>query len=327
MAQGGDRARRPTLENVAARAGVSRALVSIVIRGAYGASPETRQRVLQAAEELGYRPDARARLLALNRSRTLGVVFGVHFGFHLELLDGLYAAHRDERRAMETLLDFRCEAAILLGPEAPHPVLAGRLPVVVVGWQVDTEDVDIVRTSDEDGMRQAVEHLSTLGHRHIVHVDGGSGPVAVARREAYRAAMRARGLTRHIRIVPGGQTQAEGVAAAQHLLGSRELPTAVVAYNDDVAAGLVDALVRAGVAVPGAMSVVGYDDTRLARLPFLNLTSVRQDTSRLASLAVERAVARLEGQPVTDRQVVLPAELIVRGSTTTAPAKRASRDS
>src|SRR5438132_6867297 len=207
MAQGGDRARRPTLENVAARAGVSRALVSIVIRGAYGASPETRQRVLQAAEELGYRPDARARLLALNRSRTLGVVFGVHFGFHREPLAGLYAAaeragyalilsgltaHRDERRAMETLLDFRCEAAILLALEAPHPVLAGRLPVVVVGWQVDTEDVDIVRVSDEDGLRQAVEHLSTLGHRHIVHVDGGSGPVAVARREAYRAAMRGR---------------------------------------------------------------------------------------------------------------------------------------
>ncbi len=265
MARGGDQARRPTLVDVAAQAGVSRALVSIVMRGAYGASPETRQRVLQAAEELGYRPDARARLLALSRSRTLGAVFSVQYGFHLEFLDGLYAAagrvgyelvlsgltaHRDERRAMEALLDFRCEAAILLTETAPYSVLAG-LPVVAVGWQVDSEDVDVVRISDEDGMRQAVEHLSSLGHRAIVHVDGGSGPVAVARREAYRAAMRARGLTRHVRVVPGGHTQAEGVSAAQHLLDGGELPTAVVAFNDEVAAGLAETLARVGVDVPG----------------------------------------------------------------------------
>ena len=339
MARGGNQARRPTLEDVAARAGVSRSLVSIVMRGAYGASPETRQRVLQAAEELGYRPDARARLLALSRSRTLGAVFSVQYGFHLEFLDGLYAAagrvgyelvlsgltaHRDERRAMEALLDFRCEAAILLTETAPYSVLAGRLPVVAVGWQVDSEDVDVVRISDEDGMRQAVEHLSSLGHRAIMHVDGGSSPVAVARREAYRAAMRARGLTRHTRIVPGGHTQAEGASASRHLLAG-ELPTAVVAFNDEVAAGLVETLVRAGVDVPGSMSVIGYDDTSLARLPFLNLTSVRQDASRLASLAVERAVARVEGKPVADRQAVLPAELIVRGSTTAAPARTDTR--
>jgi DNA-binding LacI/PurR family transcriptional regulator len=339
MARGGDQARRPTLEDVAAQAGVSRSLVSIVMRGAYGASPETRQRVLQAAQELGYRPDARARLLALSRSRTLGAVFSVQFGFHIELLDGLYAAaeragyelilsgltaHRDERRAMETLLDFRCEAAILLS-ETSHSVLAGRLPVVVVGWEVDSEDVDVVRISDEDGMRQAVEHLSSLRHRTIVHVDGGSSPVAVARRDAYRAAMRARGLTRHARVVPGGHTQAEGVSAAKLLLGDGVLPTAVVAFNDDAAAGVVETLAGAGVDVPCAVSVIGYDDTPLARLPFFNLTSVRQDTSRLASLAVERAVARVEGRPVAGRQDVLPAELIVRGSTTTAPARTGAR--
>jgi DNA-binding LacI/PurR family transcriptional regulator len=340
MARGEDQARRPTLEDVAAQAGVSRSLVSIIMRGAYGASPETRQRVLQAAEQLGYRPDARARLLALSRSRTLGVVFSVQYGFHLEFLDGLYAAagrvgyelvlsgltaHRDERRAMEALLDFRCEAAILLTETAPYSVLAKRLPVVAVGWQVDSEDVDVVRISDEDGMRHAVEHLSSLGHRAIVHVDGGSGPVAVARREAYRAAMRARGLTRHAAVVPGGHTQAEGASAARHLLGGGELPTAVVAFNDEVAAGLVETLVRVGVDVPGSMSVIGYDDTSVARLPFLNLTSVRQDASRLASLAVERAVARVEGQPVADRQAILPAELIVRGSTTAAPARTDTR--
>ena len=145
-------ARRPTLEDVAARAGVSRALVSIVMRDVPGASADTRKRVMEVADEMGYRPDARARLLAATRSAPLlGVVFSTMGTFHLELLDNLYAAaehagsplilsaltaNRDERRAIETLLDFRCDAVILLGPEGSSSVLAGRLPVVVVGWHV-----------------------------------------------------------------------------------------------------------------------------------------------------------------------------------------------
>ena len=111
--------RRPTLEDVAARAGVSRALVSIVIRDAPGASPATRERVRRAADELGYQPDARARLLSRGRSRLLGVVFGVQHAFHGDLVDGLYPAagragydialsavtpRRDEQDAVRSLL-------------------------------------------------------------------------------------------------------------------------------------------------------------------------------------------------------------------------------
>ena len=124
---------------MAARAGVSVALVSIVIRDVPGASPESRQRVLQAADELGYRPDARARLLRSNRSRLLGVVFGVQHAFHGDLVGGLYRAadrlgyelalsavtpDRDEQRAVASLLQDRCEALVLLGPHAPRPTWA-----------------------------------------------------------------------------------------------------------------------------------------------------------------------------------------------------------
>src|SRR5262249_27853529 len=182
--------RRPTVEDVAARAGVSRALVSLVIREAPGASAETRARVLRAAAELGYRPDARARLLARNRSQLLGVVFDVRSAFHAELLDGLYGAaqpagyelvlsgltpSRSDERALETILDFRCDALILLIPETPVTSLAGRLAVVVVGWRVQEPTVDVVRTADDQGLRQAVEHLVELGHRDIVFSDGGPG--------------------------------------------------------------------------------------------------------------------------------------------------------
>lgn len=322
--------RRPTLEDVAARAGVSRALVSIVMRDAPGASAETRKRVLQVAADLGYRPDARARLLARGSSRLIGVVFGMAGTFHLELLDGLYAAAeevgydlilsaltqgRDERRAVETLLDFRCEGVVLLGPEGSVPILPGTLPVVVIGWEVDDPDVDVVRTSDDEGMRAAVGHLVELGHRRIAHVDGGSRPISTARRRGYLAAMGEHGLDAHARVVTGGFGQEHGVAAARSLLDAGELPTAVVAYNDDVAAGLVETLYRSGVDVPGDVSVVGWDDSSLSRLSYLDLTTVRQDIGRMTRLAVQRSAARITGEEIAERELVLPPHLVVRGST------------
>ncbi|WP_245238581.1 LacI family DNA-binding transcriptional regulator [Streptomyces sp. MZ04] len=322
--------RRPTLEDVAAHAGVSRALVSLVVRGAPGASAKTRDRVLKAAAELGYRRDARARLLASNRSELVGVVFGMAGTFHFELLDGLYAAAegagyelilsaltpgRDERRAVETLLDFRCEALILLGPETPAPEVPGELPVVVVGWRVKEPSVDVVRTSDDEGMRQAVDHLVALGHRQIAHIDGGRGPVSVLRRRGYRAAMRRHGLGGHLRVVPGGQAQDAGAAAARTFLETGQLPTAVIAYNDDVATGLLESFIRAGVAVPDDVSIVGWDDSRLARLPHVDLTTVGQDAHRMAGLALARALARLEGREVSEREIVLAPHLVVRGTT------------
>jgi DNA-binding LacI/PurR family transcriptional regulator len=330
--------RRPTLEDVAARAGVSRALASIVMRGAVGASEVTRQRVLAAAADIGYRPDARARLLASGQSRQLGVVFLMAGRFHLELLDGLYGAadtagyelllsaltpSRDERRAVETLLDFRCEALIQLGPGLGPPVLAGRLPVVVIGWAVDDPAVDVVRTSDVEGMRQAVDHLASLGHQRIAHVDGGAGIIADARRSAFLAAMHSSGRGQRAQVVAGGVLQQDGVAAARVLLDQGALPTAVVAFNDDVAAAMLETFLRAGVEVPRDISIVGWDDTALAGLPHLDLTTVRQDAEGMARLAVERSVARLSGNSIPDREVVLPPRLVVRGST--APPRRRVR--
>jgi DNA-binding LacI/PurR family transcriptional regulator len=323
--------RRPTLEDVAAHAGVSRALVSIVMRGVAGASAETRERVLAAAAEIGYQPDTRARLLASGNSRQIGVVFGMAGRFHAELLDGLYVAAdkaryelilsamtptRDERVAAETLLGFRCEAVILLGPGLEGvPVLAARLPVTVVGWRVADPSVDVVRTSDDEGMRLAVDHLAGLGHREITYVDGGSGAIATARRRAYRAAMRRRGLDDGIQVIRGGDSLDAGVAAARLVLDGPRRPTGVIGYNDDVAAGLLESLGSAGVRVPRDMSIVGWDDSPLARLPHLNLTTVQQNPVEMSRLAVERSVSRLRGEAVGEREIVLSPGLVVRTST------------
>jgi DNA-binding LacI/PurR family transcriptional regulator len=328
-----ERARRPTLADVAARAGVSVALVSIVIRDAPGASPANRQRVLQAADELGYRPDTRARLLRSSRSRLLGVVFGVQHAFHGDLVTGLYTAadragyelalsavtpDRNERRAVASLLQDRCEALILLGPQAPTSSLAElttRLPVVVVARAARHRALDVVRTADHEGLRQAVDHLVGLGHRCIVHIDGGRAPGAADRRRGYRDAMRHHGLDSEIRVLPGGLTEDDGAAAARALLGIDPRPSAVTVFNDRCAIGVLDVLQRAGLAVPGDVSVVGYDDSHLARMSHVNLTTVAQDTEQITTLAVARAIERLDGTPVTERELVIPPHLVVRATT------------
>ena len=324
--------RRVTLEDVARHAEVSRALVSIVMRDAPGASTATRERVMAAARELGYRPDVRARSLAGQQSRLIGVMFGVGSGiFQFDLLEGLYAAAeerglglilspitrgRDEHRAAESLHDFRFDALVMLGPvTAPEPILAGEVPVVVVGWHVDHPAVDIVRTSDVHGMALAVRHLVSLGHRRIAHIDGGETVISASRREAYADAMAAQGLGPSIRIVGGGQSQLDGLRAARTLLAEGDLPTAVVAFNDDTAVAAMGLLAQQGIEVPGRLSIIGWDDGDAAALSPVGLTSVAQQPDTMARLAVERIVARLERRTIDDREIILEPELRVRAST------------
>jgi DNA-binding LacI/PurR family transcriptional regulator len=333
--------RRPRLEDVAARVGMSPASVSMVLSNAPGPSAATRRRVLEAAAELGYRPDRTASLLARRRTHLVGVQMELGSAFHAELVADLHEAAegrgydlvlsavtrtRDERRAVETLVDYRCEALVLLGPVAPAAQLADlarQLPVVVIGRRVSGNGVDVVRSADGDGVGQAVGHLAGLGHRAIAYVDGGRGPIAADRRRGYRTAMRRHRLGGHVQVIGGDHTEAAGTRAARALLAAdRPLPTAVVAFNDHCALGLLDAFSRAGVEVPADISVVGYDDSSLSRLAHVNLTTVSQDARRQAEHAVAAAVERLEDGRTAPREVVLAPHLVVRG--TTGPPRAAA---
>jgi DNA-binding LacI/PurR family transcriptional regulator len=171
----------------------------------------------------------------------------------------------------------------------------------------------VVRTADDDGAGLAVDHLVALGHREIVHIDGGRAPGSADRRRGYRTVMRRHGLS--ARVLPGGLSEEDGAAAAGALLTSQPRPTAVLAFNDQCATGVLDVFLRAGVTVPGQISVVGFDDSHLARLAHINLTSVGQDIPRLADLAVVRALARLDGQHGPGRETVIAPHLVVRGTT------------
>jgi DNA-binding LacI/PurR family transcriptional regulator len=289
--------------------------------------------VARAAEELGYRPDRTASLLARRRTRLLGVVLDIRSPFHTELVADLHDASdvvgydlvlstitrtRTEPRAIETLLDSRCEALVLLGPEVPVSTLqtlARQVPVVVVGRRVSVPGVDVVRSADDQGIAAAVDHLVGLGHRRVAHVDGGRGTIATDRRNGYRRAMRRHRLDQEILVLRGDHTEGAGIGAAHTLLARGELPTAVVTFNDQVAVGLLDGLARAGVDVPADMSVVGYDDSSLARMAHVELTTVSQQPHQQARDAVAAAVERLDGGRVEDRRIVLTPRLVVRGTT------------
>ncbi|MBM6402600.1 LacI family DNA-binding transcriptional regulator [Phycicoccus sonneratiae] len=334
---------RPRLVDVARRAGVSTATASLVLRGRPGPSEATARSVREAAAALGYRPDRTASLLARHRSRLIGVLLDVTSPFHAELVRALddeaaerdldlvlstVTARRDEARAAETLLDFRCEALVLLGPAMSDPALDAlpdSVPTVVVGRR-GTARVPGVLVSDDQGLELVVDHLAALGHRRIAFVDGPRGSIAAARRAGYRAAMRRHGGATEVDVLAGGATEEAGVRAARHLLARRrgEPPTAVVCFNDRCAIGLRDTVLRAGLDLPGELSVVGYDDSPLARLGTVDLTSVSQEPGRLAHATVQLLAAVVRGDGVGGADVVIDPRLVVRSSSGPPAAARSS---
>ncbi|WP_090363840.1 LacI family DNA-binding transcriptional regulator [Mycolicibacterium fluoranthenivorans] len=321
------------MQDIAHRVGVSKALVSLVFRNAPGPSAETRQRVLAAADELGYRVNRAAALMTAKRSHLIGVMANIRSTFHAELVEDIVAeADRHgyevvlgavtpthaEAAVVETLLSYRCEALILLGSELDEATLAGlaqRAPVVVIGRRTSCPGVDVVRTADGRGIGKVVDHLVALGHNRISHLGGGSGTIPSDRRTGYTRAMRRHGLAGEIDVIEGDLTERSGMQAAETLLARTQLPTAVIAANDQSAIGLLDRLLRAGVTVPGDIAVAGYDDSMLAKLAHIDLTTVSQEPGQQAQRAVAAIVERLDGDRSDRVDVVLEPRLVVRHTT------------
>jgi DNA-binding LacI/PurR family transcriptional regulator len=328
--------RRPTLLDIANEAGVSKGLVSMVLSGTSGPSATTAQRVLAVADRLGYRANRTAALLARRRTRLLGVTIIPSNGFHGELVEeiqatadaagyelvlGTITSSHDERRSIETLIDSRCEALLLLGPTMPGRELTALIegvPTVCVGRALDLPQVDVVRADDGAGISALVDHLVALGHRRIAHVDGGPGRIAEGRRRAYRAAVRRHGLTAV--VLPGGLSEQDGADALDGLDDVHAV-TAIVAFNDRTAVGAIDRVERQGLSVPGDMSVTGFDDSLLARHTRIDLTTVNQGHLEQAHLAVQAVIERLDGGRTRRREIILPATPVIRASSGPAPAR------
>ena len=225
-----------TQHDVAVRAGVSRPLVSLVMRNSPHVSDQKREAVLRAASELGYRPNAHATQLASRRSMYLGVILAeVENPIFPQVLKSaedvaesrgyavlLSVSSLDaavERSAVNRLLGHRVDGIVLAGTRLPArevQALAATVPVVTVSRRV--AGVEAVSVDDRAGAEAAVKHLVTLGHRRVAHIDGGKGPGARLRRRGYEEVMTRSGLAAHLNVVPGDYSEAGGVAGAEGLL-------------------------------------------------------------------------------------------------------------
>jgi DNA-binding LacI/PurR family transcriptional regulator len=327
---------RPTMKDVADHVGVSRQLVSLVLRDLPGASTSTRRRVRDAAQELGYYPDASARVLRGSRSRQLGAMFTMREPFEVDLVEELMmqAAQRGyalvlgpltearrQSRVIPELLGQRIEGLLVLAGDDGGSHIEGlpdRIPVVQLGGPRSSGPLDDVRVDDEIGIRLLMEHLAAFGHRDFVYVTGGDGPNAASRRDS--CLQQAERLGVAVEVLEAAFTETAGARAADEILARPALPTAILGANDRCAAGLLATLVRAGVRVPEDVSVVGFDDSSVARLPFTRLTTVRHDPARLAAQALDALLARIEDP---DRPIVAhrdAPELVVRRSSGPARA-------
>lgn len=333
-----ERPHRPTIHDVARHAGVSKSLVSLVLRGAPNVSDTRRQAVLAAMDALGYRANSLARGLVEQRTRIIGVMASdLHNPFFVELIAGILEeadalgyrtllgtgrrAQVGEEAVIESLLGLPVDGVILLSPVVDLESLAvasRSAPTVVTGRaDIAADAIDTVVVDDVAGAILAVEHLASLGHHHIAHVTGGDARGAAERRRGYERAMVNLGLSRFVQVVPGRFTDEAGYRAAHLALGNEPRPTAIFAANDLAALGALAAIEEAGLAVPQDISLVGYDNTQLSGLQHISLTSIDQLGFEMGRLAVNALDERVSQGRLESRRDVLKPRLVQRR--TTAP--------
>jgi DNA-binding LacI/PurR family transcriptional regulator len=324
-----------TQHDVAVRAGVSRPLVSLVMRNSPHVSEQKREAVLRAASELGYRLNAHAAQLASRRSMNLGFILAeVENPIFLQVLKSaedmaesqgyavlLSASSLDaavERSAVDRLLGHRVDGIVLVGTRLPSrevQELAGTLPVVTVSRRI--AGVDAVSVDDRAGAEAGVQHLLDLGHRRVAHIDGGSGPGARLRRRGYEEVMTRCGLAGYVEVVRGDYTEPGGVTAAERLLSRSGPPTAIFTANDLMALGVMGVARRLGLRIPDDLSVVGFDNSPMSAFDYIGLTSVVQAPDELGADAVSSLIRRIQDPREPIRTTLVSPTLCVRG--TTAP--------
>jgi len=304
------------------------------MRGAPNVSDESRRAVLQAAEELGYRPNLVARNLAERRTRTLGVlVSDLHNPFFAGIVDALQSAAREhglrllmgsgrrdaaeEAEVIESFLQQDVEGLALLSPAVTRDDLARAAESVatVVTGTTDSRvpHCDVIINDDRLAGELVIRHLLDLGHTRIAYIDAESGPGASDRRAGYLAAMERHGL--EPAIATGDFTEEGGWRGGRELLAQHELPTAIFACNDVAAIGAMTALEEGGVSVPDDVSLVGYDNTSLAAMRHIALTTVDQPRQAMGELAVELLRRRHDRRTAPGRVRLVEPHLIVRATT------------
>jgi LacI family transcriptional regulator len=331
--------RRPTIRDVAERAGVSIATVSRVLNDRADVSAETRERVREVARAVGYTADPAARGLVTQRTQLVAVVVGDNAGHRdLSLLffgHVLAAVSRRLARAdhdalllqpLELGQHHRFDAAILIGIDGGDPLITDlwmrSVPYVGVDVRVGGRRNAFVGSDHAAGVRLALAHLHELGHRRIAHIAGARNTVAGADRiAAFQRETRVLGLAAPTEYVREADfSSAGGYRATSELLALAERPTAIVAASDLMALAALQAIRDVGLTPGEDVAVVGFDDIEAAALAHPPLTTIRQDREKLGTLAAERAIELIEHPDTRPPDTILPVELVVRASSAPSSA-------
>lgn len=335
-----------TLDDLAKLSGVSRATVSRVINGG-SVAPETRQRVLDVIETTNYRPNLAARNLASGRSGVVGVVMHAPVpqtfadAYFSQLLTGicdsltsqaagmmLWLGNRTKEETLDNILGMgMLDGVIVTADTIDDPLVDGlrasELPVVLVGHRRADRDASYVDVDHEAASEAITTHLVNTGRKEIYHITGRSDSVSGRDRAiGFRTALRKGGLSPQGKLVPGDYTDESGYEATKNLIESGVSFDALFCGNDNTARGAYKALQELGRSIPDDVAVGGFDDLDFAAQLDPPLTTVRQGVGDIGHEAARTLLSLLENPDSGPRRILLPTELVVRGSTTAAGASR-----
>src|SRR5579859_3604332 len=336
---------RATIRDIASAAGVSIATVSRVMNDRPDVAPETRDAVLRVVREFGFTTNRSARGLSGGRTGLVGITLPiVHAAYFAFILSGASEAlyeqdlravlcptqHQHEREVtlLDRLMHGTTDGALLLLPSESNEelkALQGRgYPFVVVDPRTKLDEgIPAVSAAHASGAMAATEHLLSLGHRRIGAITGPQVWMASEERlNGYHAALVAAGIAPDPALVRESNFEIDaGHAAALELLDSADPPTAIFAFNDNVAVGTFRAAAERGLRVPDDLSVVGFDDAEQAAIVTPALTTVRQPLAEMGRMAVSLLSRLLDHQRLEALHVELATKLVVRASTAPPPRR------
>ncbi|MFD7818347.1 LacI family DNA-binding transcriptional regulator [Streptomyces sp. NPDC059785] len=341
MRQDARRDKRVTITDVARHAGVSTAAVSKVLRNAYGVSAAMREKVQAAITELDYRPHAAARGMR-GRTYTIGVLLdNIRNTFFADILDGIRDELHDseytvligaagfgaaaQSRTTRSMVDRQMDGLILIAPGTPRTEVlttAQSTPTVVIGHHDPSELHDSVVDADGVGAGLVVDHLVALGHRNIALVSAPGTRSSkwtrtpeIVLSNGYTEAMERHGLSEHTRVCRAAYSDDGGYKAGMSLLSGEDRPTAIMAGADVAALGVWRAAHELGLRVPEDVSLAGYNNTTLADLATVRLTSVDQAGHDMGGTAARLLIERVEGRREHAVQTTMTPRLVARRST------------
>jgi DNA-binding LacI/PurR family transcriptional regulator len=333
--------KRATIRDVADAAGVSKSLAAMVFASEEGVSPERRERVLAAAKELGYRPNQWARSLRSGTGNMVSIIVAdLHNPLFTEAADmvrqnlaqqGVYcvvaaAAYIEQNGKKkldpvltQNLLDLKPRGLLVVGGLPDYtPLTKANIPIVLAFTGAgDLPSAVSVRGDDHESMRVLLDHLTSLGHQKIAYIGPSDTYVATFRREAYIDAMKKRNLEGETSLFEGERSESGGYSAAQQAIASKKKPTAIICYNDNVAFGVLDAVDQHTAGGGESIAVTGYDNTYIAQLGKVSLTSIEQDKLVVAEKVCELLLQSDEYKKFKGKEILMFPRLYVRNSTLT----------